>query len=315
MPELGRPGLTHELLLHDSVEEMLTFVVPFARDGVAAREPTLLMVRPETATTVLPLVRPSRYLNLLPALGWSGRPAADLWAADRLLAGYGPEVPRVRMLNEQPIVPEAQWHEWRRVEAAVNVVLSRHHAWLVCDYDRRTLSDERVADLYATHRLVGRGEQHRDNAHYHDPFDFVAEQVDAPVDPVETTAPAAELVNPSPASARAAVLGFARHSGMPGLETEHLVFAASEAVANALRHGRPPVVLRLWVQPGRITVTVTDTGPGPGDPLVGLLPPGPGHGPGLGLWLSHQLVDASHRRHADGYTTCLSTSYPSRGTG
>ena len=315
MPNLGRPGLTHELLLHDSLEEMLAFVVPFVRDGVAARERTLLLVRPETAATVRSLVQPSSYLNLLPALGWSGRPAAELRAADTLLTGYGPDAPRVRMLNEQPIVPEAQWHEWRRIEAAVNVALSRHQAWLVCSYDRRTLSDERVADLFATHRLVGWGDQHRDNDRYDDPFDFVAEHVDAPPDPAEGTTPAAELVDPSPGTARAAVLGFARHGGVPAVDAEHLVFAASEAVGNALRHGRPPVVMRLWVQPGRIVVTVTDAGPGPSDPFVGLLPPEHGHGSGLGLWLSHQLVDASHRRHADGYTTCLSTSYPSRKTG
>jgi hypothetical protein len=39
-------GFTHELLLHDSLEEMLAFVVPFVRDGLAAHEPMLLLVRP-----------------------------------------------------------------------------------------------------------------------------------------------------------------------------------------------------------------------------------------------------------------------------
>jgi hypothetical protein len=71
--------------------------------------------------------------------------------------------------------------------------------------------------------------------------------------------------------------------------------------------GRPPTLLRVWAQTDRVTVTVTvtDTGPGPTDPLVGLLPPdpltGPGPGPRVGLWLSHQLVDVAHRHHPDGY--------------
>jgi anti-sigma regulatory factor (Ser/Thr protein kinase) len=57
------------------------------------------------------------------------------------------------------------------------------------------------------------------------------------------------------------------------------------------------VVLRLWVQPDRLTVTVTDTGTGPTDAFVGLLPPEHSNGAGLGLWISHQLVDITHRRH------------------
>jgi anti-sigma regulatory factor (Ser/Thr protein kinase) len=309
-PARSTAGFTHELLLHDSLEEMLAFVVPFVRDGVAAQEPTLLLLRPETAATVLPVVPPSPYLTVLPALGWSGPPARGLRAADTLLAGYGPGVPRVRMLNEEPIVPDAQWHEWRRLEAAVNVALGRHQAWLVCSYDCRALDDDRVADLGASHQLVGRGDQHRSSEQYHDPSDFLAKHFDAPPDPVEATPPAAELVNPSPSTARAAVVGFARLGGVPALNMENMVLAVSETVGNALRHGRPPVLMRLWVQPNRITVTVTDTGPGPADPFVGLLPPEHPRVAGLGLWLSHQLVDITHRRHPDGYTACLSTFYP-----
>ena len=91
--------------------------------------------------------------------------------------------------------------------------------------------------------------------------------------------------------------------------------ATHEPVNNALIPGRPPTVLRLWAQPGRVTVTVTDTGPGPTDPLVGLLPPdglhpGPGPRPGLGLWLSHQLVDVMHRHHAAGFTIRLAAAHP-----
>jgi len=53
-------------------------------------------------------------------------------------------------------------------------------------------------------------------------------------------------------------------------DIDRLIFAVHEAVINALRHGRPPTVLRLWARPGRVTVTVTDAGPGPADSLTGL---------------------------------------------
>jgi anti-sigma regulatory factor (Ser/Thr protein kinase) len=88
-----------------------------------------------------------------------------------------------------------------------------------------------------------------------------------------------------------------------------LILATNEAVANAIVHGQPPVVLRIWAQADRVTVTVTDTGTGPTDPFVGLLPSAPTSDGGLGLWISHQLIDVAHRRHAHGYTVRLTATH------
>src|SRR3712207_9096862 len=62
---------------------------------------------------------------------------------------------------------------------------------------------------------------------------------------------------------------------------------------NALRHGRPPVDLRLWAGEKRLVCTVTDRGAGLQDPFIGY---GPAHGDdlslgGMGLWLARQLCD------------------------
>ena len=108
------------------------------------------------------------------------------------------------------------------------------------------------------------------------------------------------------------------HRWLPDNEIDKLIFATNEAVINALRHGRPPTVLRLWTNRGRVTVTVTDTGPGPADPLVGLLPNefptttagDPVPGPALGLWLIHQLVDVTRRSDTGGYTIRLTATHP-----
>jgi anti-sigma regulatory factor (Ser/Thr protein kinase) len=125
---------------------------------------------------------------------------------------------------------------------------------------------------------------------------------------VEASPPSAELLDPSPSTARAAVGAFAINSKLPPQEVENIVLATHEVVTNARLHGRPPVVLRLWVLPGRLTVTVTDTGTGPTNPFLGLRPPDHPHGSGLGLWISYQLVDMTHRRHRDGYTVRLTAS-------
>jgi anti-sigma regulatory factor (Ser/Thr protein kinase) len=306
----GRSGFAHELLLHTSTAEMLDFVIPFARDGVAAGEPTLLAVRPETAATVLDRVGPSPCLTVLPAIGQPGRPAADLRATEALLASHAATVPRMRILNQEPIVPAEHWHEWRRLEAVVNLALAHHNAWAVCVYNRRALTDERVDDLCATHPLMWSGRQHQPNDRYQDPTRFIAEHRDAPPDPVEQTAPAVELTDPSPAAARATVSGLTNHNGLLAAEAEGLILATSEAVTNANLHGQPPIVLRIWEQPDRTTVTVTDTGTGPVDPFVGLLPPTNPSGGGLGLWISQQLVDITHHRHPGGYTIRMTAARP-----
>jgi anti-sigma regulatory factor (Ser/Thr protein kinase) len=304
----GRRGFRHELLLHRSTQELLDFVVPMVREGVAAQEPILLLVRPDTAEAVLQQVGPSPYLTVQPALAQPGRPALHVRAAGPMLASYA------RVVHQEPVIPPSQWPEWRRLEAVLNLALSHHDTWAVCAYDRRTLTDEMVADLHATHPLIAEDGSDQRSDRYQHPVEFLKHHRDSPRDPVERSAPAVELVDPSPATARATVAGFARHQRLPAAEIDNLVFATHEAVTNALMHGRPPTLLRLWGQPERVTVTVTDTGPGPSDPLIGLLPPGPLNGPGLGfrlgLWLSHQLVDVAHRHHPDGYTIRLAALHP-----
>jgi anti-sigma regulatory factor (Ser/Thr protein kinase) len=293
----GDRGFRHELFLHRSPDDLLTFVVPFARDAVAAREPTLLLLDPDTAEAVADQVHPSPYLAVQPALVEPGRPAQHVATAGPLLSTYA------RVVHQEPVIPPRQWPEWRRLEAALNLVMRHYDTWAVCAYDERNLTTNMVEDLHATHPLVRRDGCHQRNDRYRHPVDVLGQQGAAPLDPIERTPPAVEIVDPSPATARAAVNWF-NHQRLPRSEIDELVFATNEAVTNALTHGRPPTMLRLWAEPDRITVTVTDTGPGPNDPPTG---PGldPPSGPALGLWLIHQLVDASHHRGRDGYTVRL----------
>jgi hypothetical protein len=45
----GHRSLRHELFLYRWAVDLLEFVVPLARDGVAPEEPTLLLLRADTA--------------------------------------------------------------------------------------------------------------------------------------------------------------------------------------------------------------------------------------------------------------------------
>ena len=315
---MHRSGFRHELVLHSSTVEMLEFVVPFAEEGVAAGEPTVLLVRPETATAVLRGVGRSPHLTILPALGQPGRGAAG--PARHRGPSRRPHTARlaVRILNQEPAVPEMHWHEWRRLEAGVNLACAATTSGRCVPTTGARSARRWSTTCTPPTRRWGTASEHRHNDRYQDPVEFISKHMDAPPDPVEASAPSAELLDPSPSTARAAVGAFAIRSKLPPQEVENIVLATHEAVSNAGLHGRPPVILRLWVQPGRLTVTVTDTGTGPTNPFLGLLPPDHPHGAGLGLWISHQLVDMTHRRHRDGYTvrmTATDSSASAHGSG
>jgi hypothetical protein len=175
----GQRGFRHELLLHRSTQELLEFVLPMAREGVTGQEPTLLLVRPETAEAVRHQVGPSPYLTVQPALAEPGRPALHVRAARPMLAGYA------RVVHQEPVIAPSQWPEWRRLEAVMNLVLRHYDTWAVCAYDQHTLTANMVEDLQATHPLIGQDGHHRRNDRYRHPVNFLGESV-----AVRTTDPA-----------------------------------------------------------------------------------------------------------------------------
>jgi anti-sigma regulatory factor (Ser/Thr protein kinase) len=313
MPEEGgvtaapdATGYVHELLLYRSAEELLQEVVPFLCDGADAGEPAVLVADRGTVEIVLEAMPTSSGLAVVEQDRERRRPATDLRMLQSRLAAYGPEVTRVRLVNEMPPLAGARWHEWRRGEAAANVVLRPYPVWGLCAHDCRALDGPMLRDLRATHTVESSGGVRRANDAYQEPTAFLAAHLDADPDPVEATPPSTELLDPSLPAARAAVGLAARRAGLGPGEVADLVFAANEVVTNATVHGRPPVTLRLWAQASRLTVTVRDRGPGPSDPLVGLVPARPDDAlGGRGIWISHQLVDVAHRRDEHGYTIRL----------
>jgi anti-sigma regulatory factor (Ser/Thr protein kinase) len=125
-------------------------------------------------------------------------------------------------------------------------------------------------------------------------------------DPLEQSKPVIELTGSSPGGARHA-LAQVGHGRIPDPVLADLLVGTSEAVSNALLHGRPPVTIRTWATADRIVIHVHDTGPGPADPLAGLIPPANGAAdPGLGLWLTHQLdIDVALIYGDHGFTVRL----------
>jgi anti-sigma regulatory factor (Ser/Thr protein kinase) len=252
---------------------------------------------------------------------------------------------RIRVASEVPHPGVgAPWNGWARYEAAINHAYAEFPLWGLCAYDTRITPGRVLDEVARTHPYLATADGHRVNPRYQDPAEFLTQRPLSQADLVETASrPIIDLTDPTPAAARDAVHTASRirpdtvrsdrtalssaqveapqpappRRASPQLDPtdiEHLVFAVSEAVTNALIHGRPPVRFRLWTAPDRVVATVTDRGDGPTDPFAGLLPVTDTSSGGLGLWLTHQLCShVTLDTTDDGFTIRLVVGTPQPG--
>jgi anti-sigma regulatory factor (Ser/Thr protein kinase) len=305
----GQAGFIHEAAYYGSDEEFLDLVVPFLTGGLNAGEPTFaVFTEPKIAMLrdALPDPSPVTFLN---GEVQYDRPAATIQTyrqvvSDQLAAGAR----QVRVAGGVPHpgvgVP---WTGWARYEAAVNHAFADFPLRAMCPYDTRITPDEVLADVARTHPgLVTAGGKRTVSADYLEPAEFLGTRVHPEPDPLEDFPPAMEMADPVTGAARRAVEAVALACGIPRDETDDLVTAVDEAVANALLHGRRPVRLRVWAGPQRVVVAVADRGPGPSDPFAGLLPAARFPDGGLGLWLIHHLCrHVTMSRDEHGFTIRL----------
>jgi anti-sigma regulatory factor (Ser/Thr protein kinase) len=319
-----RPGYRHEAVLYDSDSEFLGLVVPFLQEGVAAGEPCLVALGASTTSLVREAVGDTTGLTFLDDR--YDRPASVIRSNRDLFAAHVADgAIRIRVASEVPHPGVgAPWNGWARYEAAINRAYAEFPLWGLCAYDTRITPGPVLDDVARTHPHLATADGRGVNPRYQDPTEFLARRPPSRGDPVETASPPViDLTDPTPATARGAVHAAstsrpdtvrsdptaagtvqadAPQADTPQRETPQretpklastdigsLVLGVSEAVTNALIHGRPPVRFRLWLAPDRMVATVTDRGDGPADPFAGLLPVSKTCPGGLGLWLTHQL--------------------------
>lgn len=290
----GHPGYFHETAFFSSDEELLAVLVPFLRGGQEAGEPTLVMVGDDQARLVRDALGDTSGMDFTSGGGHYTNPAqtiADFRRRFAALVRRG--ATQIRVVGEVPHPGTGQaWERWARYEAAVNHAYDAFPLWGLCPYDVRITPDHVLEDVRRTHpHVAGADGSHRPNARFEEPRAFLAGRSAPPPDPLERERPLLERRDVSPARARTAVASALR-GALSRDALDGLVLATSEAVTNAILHGRGPVVLRAWGRRGRALVTVADGGPGPADPLAGLLPHAhepDGRGAGMGLWIANQL--------------------------
>jgi anti-sigma regulatory factor (Ser/Thr protein kinase) len=137
-----------------------------------------------------------------------------------------------------------------------------------------------------------RGTRTLPNPGFVDPWTFCARCDAEPLPPPPPGADALELDDrPDLFWLRAWVTDCARQTPLPEEGRQRLLVAVTEVVTNALRHGAPPIVLRMWTDAETagpaLACEVTDAGRWPPGTGYGLLPPHPSgasSGGRFGLW-------------------------------
>jgi anti-sigma regulatory factor (Ser/Thr protein kinase) len=304
----------HDLLVHSSTDELAAVAVPFLRAGLEVGDTAVIATDGPSAAVLRDELGTGDGVVVLPREGLYGvRPPAAITVFRKLAEEHSAQgAPRVRVVGQTDFGRTPRdWREWVRYESVINEALAPMPLWGLCVYDSRRLPEEVLAAGLRTHPYLVTAQGRRPNPDYEQPADFLR-TLPVLAEPLEDSEPllAADDVT-DPAGLRHAVAArLAALGGSPD-RTEDLHLAIDEMTSNALRHGRPPVRLRLWGSADRVVCAISDRGAGMDAPFAGY---GPAHGQdlsrgGMGLWLARQLCD-----HVDvidddpGLTVRLATS-------
>jgi anti-sigma regulatory factor (Ser/Thr protein kinase) len=303
----GHAGHFHEAGFYGSDAEFRALIVPFAEEGIAAGEPVIIGYDDRKSGLLRSWLSDPSAVEFIAGTSLYATPARAIATYRRLLEfhlamGAG----QIRIAGDVPHPGNGgRFEGWDRYECALNTVWQEFPVWGLCLYDTATAPAAVLDVVERTHpRIVSPSAGRRPSGRYEHAAEFRGLAV-AP-DPLERSAPLLELAGTSPGGARDAVAR-AGSGRVADAVLDDLLIGTSEVVSNALLHGRPPAVIRIWAAPDRIVVHVRDSGPGPADPLAGLIPPAAGAmDPGLGLWVVHQLdIDVALIRGGDGFTVRL----------
>jgi anti-sigma regulatory factor (Ser/Thr protein kinase) len=286
----------HDALLYEDRAHLVAVAARFLRDGLEAGDSTVIATSAQTASvlrdavdgdpSVHVLERGDVYRARTPTAITTFRRLAE----ERSAGGAR----RVRVVGELDFgTTERDWLEWQRYESVINSALADWPLWGLCVFDTQRLPEPLLESARRTHPWIHTPGGRAANPDFVAPADYLR-SLPIPVEPLEATPPrlwaydVADFVG-----LRRAVAAELSTVDAPRDLIEDYLLAVDEMSSNAVRHGRPPVSLRLWIGADRVVCTIDDHGAGFDDPFAGY---GPAHGEdlsrgGMGLWLARQLCD------------------------
>ena len=151
----------------------------------------------------------------------------------------------------------------------INSALADWPLWGLCVFDTQRLPEPLLESARQTHPWIHTPGGRSANPDFVAPADYLR-SLPIPVEPLEATPPrlwahdVADFVG-----LRRAVAAELSTVDAPRDLIEDYLLAVDEMSSNAVRHGRPPVSLRLWIGADRVVCTIDDHGAGFDDPFAG----------------------------------------------
>jgi CheY-like chemotaxis protein len=171
-------GCRHEALVYSSADELVAASVPFLRQGLAAGEDLLVVLRePSVAALRAALGEDAARVEFHDSIDWYRSPDHSLASYTRYLdAHLGRGVPRVRVVAEviwPQLAAASEVAGWKQYEAKISMAMASLPVSFVCTYDTRELSAEIVGVARQTHPVLRNVEGTWPNASYCEPEAFV----------------------------------------------------------------------------------------------------------------------------------------------
>lgn len=296
--------LVHRAFVYGSSEEFVTTLVAHLRNGLEREDAALVVTTPPNARAVREGLGPDATdVEFHDSSTWYANSAQALDAYLRAVDGWTSAGAGGVTVVGEPIWPASTsaQREWSRYESVLNLALAEKPVDLVCPYDARALPDFVLEQALWTHpHLAGENAVSSSSPGYVAPGSH-GRALGAPAR-VRTRSALLLTASGDLARLRRHVERQARRAGVDRNRVADVALASSEVGSNALRHGRPPVRVRIGSEPGEFVVEVHDTGSGIEDPLAGWLAP-VSDGGGWGLVLARRLADALEIRRDAGEST------------
>jgi anti-sigma regulatory factor (Ser/Thr protein kinase) len=295
----------HEALLYSGEDDFVTEASTFIRAGVAADEPTLVVVSARKIDRLREaLGADAAHVVFADMSDVGANPARIIPAWHRFVAERAaPDTP-LRGIGE-PIYPSRSADELvesQRHESLLNLAFADARAfWLLCPYDMEALDPAVIAEAFRSHPHVTGGGAAAVSSQYRG-LSEIAAPFRAPLS--EPPADAARLAfgeEADLAQLRRFVVAELAQRGVAGDRRGDLTIVVNEIASNSLRHGSGDGELAVWSAGPRVVCEIRDGGSFD-DPLADRRLPSADRVGGRGLWMANQLCDLVQVRSFDSGT-------------
>jgi anti-sigma regulatory factor (Ser/Thr protein kinase) len=300
----------HEAVYFDTTDQLVAVTAPLLREALARGEQVAVACGDEANRALAEALGGVDRAILLPRREiYDKAVSAVAYYRDFMQERVDAGSRGVRLVGEVDFGADAtRWDEWRRFEALCNYALPPFPLWTVCAYNTATLPDAVLATAELTHPYLRRYDGRQTNPAYVHPAELLR-LPDADTALVPDLEPALTVTHVTDFSElHRELAGLLGGEGVAPERVEDVVLAVHEVAGNGVRHGVPPVSVRVWLSPGRAVCCVTDRGVGFEDPFAGYLRGGGEELPErrMGLWLVRQLCDELvTARTPEGFTARL----------